>query len=192
MDSQGVEASREAHHHSAGRRGGYTLREVLVASLVVLFGCAMFAVIVSNGSGDSGGQQAAAAPLISSSAEATLAPPAPAASSMLSFAAAPLEESLTIGETGSLVVTVTNTADQPILVESIRVEVLPSAGSACRPEWFAVRPYAVEDHAPIRVPAGDSARVRLPYTMVDLVETNQDACKGITMPLLITGTGRPV
>ena len=192
MEPPAVVQPHEVHRHDSGRHGGPTFPVVLVVSFLVLSACAGFAVVMSNGSSDSGGQQAAAAPLISSSAEATLAPPAPAGPPVLNFAATPIEESFTIGATGSLVVTVTNTADQPVLLESLRVEVRQPSAAGCRPEWFAVQPYAIEDDAPITVPAGDSARVRLPYTMVDLVETNQDACKGVTLPLAITGSGRPV
>lgn len=192
MEPNAVDQAREAHRHDAGRHGGPTFPVVLVVSFLVLSACAGFAVVMSNGSIENGGPQAVAAPLVSGAAEATLAPPAPSGASVLTFTAAPLEESFTIGETGNLIVTVTNQADQPVLLESLQVDVLPPPSSACRSEWFAVQPYAVEDDAPITVPAGDSARVRLPYTMVDLVETNQDACKGVTLPLVITGSGRPV
>ncbi len=192
MDTQALIELQSTPRHGGGRHAGPTFTVVLVMSFLALSACAAFAVIMSNGPSSPGGPQAAAAPLLTSAADASIGPAEPSGSPALAFTASPLEDDVAIGESGSLVVTVANTTDVAVLMESIDVEVLQPSAPDCRPEWFAVQGYSAADDAPITVPAGDSARVRLSYTMVDLVETNQDACKGVTLPLTITGSGRPV
>jgi hypothetical protein len=169
---------------------------MLVVSLLVLSACTAFAVVMTNGPDGRAVAQAVAPPTVTGGTDVTVGAAAPTEASepsrTLQFQAALPSGPLVIGTTGSLVVTITNPYDQPIRLDSLTVAVGQPSEPGCLAEWFSVGDYSAAVDAAIQVPPHESARIPVPYTLVDLANTNQDACKGATFPLAISGSGRPV
>jgi hypothetical protein len=192
MDTSALAELASPHKHDAGRRADHAFPVMLVIAFLVLSACAAFAVIMTNGPDYRAAAEPVAPPIVTGGVSTSLGGPDPDKTpETLEFAAAMPEGSVVIGEPGRLVVTISNPHEHPIRLDSLDVTVLEPSRPGCRAEWLSVSEYAT-DTAPVTIPAKESARITLGYTLVDLVGTNQDACKGATFPLSISGSGRPV
>ena len=192
MDLTELHAVAAVHKHAGTRRPDRAFPVVLVAAFLVLSACAAFAVIMTNGPDGRAVAAPVVPPIVTGATDASLGADTPdKALEELTFAAAMPEGPVVIGEPGRLVVTVGNPHEHAIRLDSLDVQVREPSNPGCRAEWLSVGEYSADDQS-ITIPAGESARITLSYTLVDLVGTNQDACKGAEFPLSITGTGRPV
>ncbi len=190
MDAPTSTDPAPTHKHEGGARSHRGFPVMLIVAFLVLSACAGFAVIMTNGPD----YRATAVPAIGGtevSVDVDDADEAAPQESLRLTAALP-EGPVVIGVPGRLVITVTNPTDQPIILDDLAIDVLEPSRAGCRAEWFTVGVDASATAAEVRVPAGESARIPVTYTLVDLEGTNQDACKGATFPLSISGSGRPV
>lgn len=192
MDTTALVELQEPHKHSAPGRPEHAFPVVLVVSFLVLSACAGFAVIMTNGPDYRAAAQPAPTPVVSGGTSVSLSgQDSDTSLEPLAFAAAMPSGPIVIGEPGRLVVTVDNPHEHAIRLDELDVTVLEPSVPGCRAEWFTVGGWSPDD-APVTIPPGESARITLPYSLVDLVGTNQDACKGAEFPLSITGSGSPV
>lgn len=194
MDATFLAESRHEHKHEGGGRSRRHLPVLLIVSLLVLSSCATFAVIMTNGPDYRAAAEPAPIPTLTGLQSTTLSGVGGGLDKTLEplgFTAAVPQGAIRIGEQGTFVVTVDNPHAHPVLLETIDIEVLDPSIAGCRAEWLEV-----DDREPgswsVTVPAQGSARVRIPFVLVDLPTVNQDACQGADFPLSITGSGVPV
>jgi hypothetical protein len=194
MDLSALQAE---HKHRGGPTSHRAFPVVLIISFLALSACAAFAVVMTNGPD---GRAAAEAIGVSDasvqvSAEDTVDLTAEvdgAAVRSLEFRASLPSGPLVLGESGSLVITVVNPNDTAMAVQYVTVDVLPPSEQGCLAEWLTVGDYSAATDPPLSVEANGTARLVVPYLLVDLERTNQDACKGASFPLSISGSGRAV
>lgn len=194
MDLSALQAE---HKHQGGPTSHHAFPVLLVITFLVLSACAAFAVVMTNGPdgrasaevlGVSGGSlQVAAGDTVDLTAQVD-----GTAVRSLDFRASLPSGPLVLGEPGSLVITVVNPNDADITVQSVTVDVLSPTEEGCLAEWLSVGDYSAATDPPLIVGANGTARLVVPYMLVDLASTNQDACKGAAFPLSITGSGRAV
>lgn len=186
------------HKHQGGVTAHRAFPVILVISSLVLSACAAFVIAFTNGPdgrasaeamGDSDGTLEVAA---SDNVDLTARVDDNVVSRPLAFRASLPGGPLVLGEPGSLVITVINPNDVDIAVQSVVVEVGQPSDAGCRAEWLTVGDYSADRDPPLRVAADGTARLVVPSLLVDLPATNQDACKGATFPLSISGSGRAV
>jgi hypothetical protein len=197
MDTTQLHPAHPAHHHAGRRTSQRSFPIVLVVSLLALSACAAFAVVMTNGPDGRADAEVAGTSRttvnVADDVPAVSVPIGePALSQSLTFDADLASGPLVLGQPGSLVITVTNTHDEPVLLTSVDVSVLPPAVEGCRADWLDIGGYSERTDAPVRIDAGDSAQITLAYRLVNLPDVNQDACKGASFPLSIVGTGRAV
>jgi hypothetical protein len=184
------------HKHEGGRPPEHAFPVMLVVSLLVLTACTAFAVVMTNGPDGRAAAEAITPATVSGATEVTVGAAAPsdgvAPRTTLQFSASMPSGPIVIGQPGTIVVTVTNPYDEAIRLDELSVMVGDPSEPGCLADWFSIGDYSASVDSAVAVPPGESARIRVPYTLVDLVGTNQDACKGVTFPLSITGSGRPV
>lgn len=179
------------HKHEAGRQTDRTFVVLLVVSLLVLSSCAVFAVVMTNGPDYRAVAAPAPVPTLSGETATLLGGDSDKTLEPLGFTAGTANGPIVIGEPGRLVVTVDNPHDHPVVVDNLEVVVGEPDAPGCRPEWLRVDDFA-ESGQSVTVQPGDSARITISYTLVDLPNVNQDACQGVAFPLSITGSGQPV
>jgi hypothetical protein len=194
MDLSALEAS---HKHQGGPTSHHAFPVVLVITFLVLSACAAFAVVMTNGPDgqasaevlgvSDGSVQVAASDTVDLTAQVD-----GDAVRSLDFRASLPSGPLVLGEPGSLVITVVNPNDSDIVVQSVTVDVLSPSEEGCLAEWLTIGGYSAATDPPLSVAANGTARLVVPYMLVDLAATNQDACKGASFPLSITGSGRAV
>lgn len=194
MDLRALEAS---HKHRGGPTSHHAFPVVLVVTFLVLSACAAFAVVMTNGPDgrasaevlgvSDGSLRVSASDTVDLTAKVDGAVVRP-----LDFRASLPSGPLVLGEPGSLVITVVNPNDSDIVVQSVTVDVLSPSEEGCLAEWLTVGGYSAATDPPLSVDANGTARLVVPYMLVDLAATNQDACKGASFPLSITGSGRAV
>lgn len=185
------------HKHRGGPTSHHAFPAVLVISFLVLSACAAFAVVMTNGPDgraaaevlgvSDGSLQVSAGDTVDLTAQVD-----GAAVRSLDFRASLPSGPLVLGEPGSLVITVVNPNDSDIVVQTVTVDVLSPSEEGCLAEWLTVGGYSAATDPPLSVQANGTARLVVPYMLVDLAATNQDACKGASFPLSITGSGRAV
>ena len=167
---------------------------LLIVSLLVLSSCATFAVIMTNGPDYRASAEPAPIPTLEGLASATISGLGGGADKSLeplAFAAAVPSGPILLGEPGTLVITVDNPHAHPVLLEDVDVEVLQPSKPGCRTEWLRVDDFRPDRQA-VTVPAEGSTSFRVGFVLVDLPDTNQDACQGSDFPLAISGVGVPV
>ena len=194
MDLSALEVG---HKHQGGPTSHHAFPVVLVITFLVLSACPAFAVVMTNGPDgrasaevlgvSDGSVQVAATDTVDLTARVD-----GSAVRSLDFRASLPSGPLVLGEPGSLVITVVNPNDSDIVVQSVAVNVLPPSEEGCLAEWLTVGGYSAATDPPLTVAANGTARLVVPYMLVDLAATNQDACKGASFPLSITGSGRAV
>jgi hypothetical protein len=186
------------HKHHGGHTSERAFPVVLVVTFLVLSACAAFAVVMTNGPD---GRAAAEVTGVSEESlrvaamdtvDLTAQVDDSAISRPLDFRASLPSGPLVLGEPGSLVITVVNPNDSDIVVQSVVVDVLEPSDAGCLAEWLTVGGYSSATDPPLVVAANGTGRLVVPYMLVDLATTNQDACKGATFPLSISGSGRAV
>jgi hypothetical protein len=192
-----LSALQVGHKHRGGPTSHRAFPVVLVITFLVLSACAAFAVVMTNGPDgrasaevmgvSDGSLQVAAGDTV----DLTVNVDGSAVRS-LDFRASLPSGPLVLGEPGSLVITVINPNDADISVQSVTVDVLSPSEEGCLAEWLTVGGYSAATDPPLAVAANGTARLVVPYMLVDLAATNQDACKGASFPLSISGTGRAV
>jgi hypothetical protein len=190
-----LSALQTDHKHRGGPTSHRAFPVVLILAFLALSACAAFAVVMTNGpdgraaadvigvSDDS--LQVAAGDTVDLTADVD-----GTAVRSLDFRASLPSGPLVLGEPGSLVITVVNPNDAAIAVQSVTVDVLSPSEEGCLAEWLTVGGYSAATDPPLLVAANGTARLVVPYMLVDLAATNQDACKGASFPLSITGSGR--
>lgn len=194
MDLSALEVG---HNHQGGPTSHHAFPVVLIITFLVLSACAAFAVVMTDGPDgrasaevlgvSDGSLQVSASDTVDLTAQV-----AGAAVRSLDFRASLPSGPLVLGEPGSLVITVVNPNDSDIVVQSVAVDVLSPSEEGCLAEWLTVGGYEAATGPPLSVEANGTARLIVPYMLVDLAATNQDACKGASFPLSITGSGRAV
>jgi hypothetical protein len=196
-------APPHAPHKHAGRRGfRRAFPHLLVLCLLLLGACAAVAVVVSNGddgrAAGSEGVASATAPSHLTWSNTVDIPAGDGTSGGLpgsrpedepAFQASVPSGPVNLGEPGSLVVTVVNPGERPVELISIVSTVLPPTAQGCLASWLHVDDYSSASDRAVTVPGHGSASVRLAFTLVDLPDQNQDACKGATFALTLTGAG---
>lgn len=95
------------------------------------------------------------------------------------------------GQQGVLSVVAENPSDVAVALGTVSVTVGRPSQPRCLAEWLTVGRYPAHGEAPALVPAHGSTTIELPFEFVNLPDVNQDACKGATFPLTITGIGGP-
>lgn len=195
MDPRTLQPEHKHHVGHASERG---FPVVLVISFLVLSACAAFAVVMTNGQdgrasatvvGVSDGNLRVAA---GDTVDLTAQVDGSVIGQPLDFRASLPSGPLVLGEPGSLVITVVNPNDADIAVQLVTVDVLQPSEEGCLAEWLTVGGYAAATDPPLVVAADSTTRLVVPYMLVDLPTTNQDACKGASFPLSISGSGRAV
>ena len=192
-----LSALQTEHKHRGGPTSHHAFPVVLIIAFLVLSACAAFAVVMTNGPDgraaaevigvSDGTLQVSAGDTVDLTAQVD-----GAAVRSLEFRASLPSGPLVLGEPGSLVITVVNPNDSDIAVQSVTVDVLAPSEEGCLAEWLTVGGYSAATDPPLSVEANGTARLVVPYMLVDLATTNQDACKGASFPLSITGSGRAV
>lgn len=194
MDAHLLTEPRPEHKHEGGRRSRRTFPVLLVVSFLVLSSCAGFAVIMTNGPYFRAAAEPAPIPTLGGLASATISGLGGGSDKSLEpleFAAAVPSGPIRIGEPGTLVITVDNPHSHPVVIEDVDIEVLRPSASGCRADWLQIDDYQASAQ-PVTVPSDGTARITVGFTLVDLPDTNQDACQGSDFPLSITGSGVPV
>jgi hypothetical protein len=193
-----LSALHPEHKHGGGHPSERAFPVVLVVTFLVLSACAAFAVVMTNGPD---GRAAAEVTGVSDDSlsvaagdtvDLTVPVDDAFASRPLDFRASLPSGPLVLGEPGSLVITVVNPNDADIAVQSVIVDVLQPSEEGCLAEWLSIGDYSAATDPPLVVAADGTARIVVPYMLVDLATTNQDACKGASFPLSISGSGRAV
>jgi hypothetical protein len=92
----------------------------------------------------------------------------------------------------TLRVTIANPNSQDIQVLEARANIGTPSRTGCLPSWVAVAPYLYAGGPQVIVPGRGSRTLDLPIQMTNLPTTNQDACKGATFPIALTGSARQV
>ncbi len=192
-----LDPAHPAHRHSDRRASQRSFPIVLVVSLLALSACAAFAVVMTNGpdgraSAEVGGQTTTTLDVAAEPSPVSVPVGETELSQSLSFDAALPTGPLVLGQPGSLVITVTNARDVPVMLTALDIDVLPPAVEGCRADWLDVGGYSERTDPPVRIAARGSARITVSYTLVNLPDVNQDACKGASFPLSIVGSGRAV
>lgn len=186
------------HKHQGGVTAHRAFPLVLVISFLVLSACAAFVISFTNGpdgraSAEAmGASQDALEVAASDDVDLTAQVDGSVVGRPLEFRASLPSGPVVLGQPGSLVVIVVNPNDADLAVQSVVVEVGQPSEAGCRAEWLTIGDYSADRDPPLRVDADGTARLVVPYLLVDLPATNQDACKGATFPLSISGSGRAV
>ena len=194
MDTNLLAEPRHGHRHEGGGRSRQHLPALLIVTLLVLSSCATFAVLMTNGPDYQAAAEPAPIPTLTGLQSTTLSGVGGGLDKSLEplgFAAAVPEGEIRIGEPGTFVITVDNPHSHPVLLETVDIEVLEPTVPGCRAEWLRVEDFE-PGRSTVTIPAQGSARVRIPFTLVNLPTVNQDACQGADFPLSITGSGVPV
>lgn len=194
MDTNLLAEPRHGHRHEGGGRSRQHLPALLIVTLLVLSSCATFAVLMTNGPDYQAAAEPAPIPTLTGLQSTTLSGVGGGLDKSLEplgFAAAVPEGEIRIGEPGTFVITVDNPHSHPVLLETVDIEVLEPTVPGCRAEWLRVGDFEPGSSS-VTIPAQGSARVRIPFTLVNLPTVNQDACQGADFPLSITGSGVPV
>jgi hypothetical protein len=99
---------------------------------------------------------------------------------------------LSPGQPQVLHVRVNNPNNQGMQLTNLKVSVGAPSKVGCVKSWFSVGAYVyVTGHPKIIVPKNSSRIVDLAIQLVES-HTNQDTCKGATIPLGLSGTGQQV
>ncbi len=183
--------------HAGGPTSHRAFPVVLIVSFLALSACAAFAVVMTNGpdgraAAEVMGQGGGTLEVSPGQTVDLTAPVDGTVVRSLDFRASLPSGPLVLGEPGSLVITVVNPSDAEIAVQAVEVTVLPPSEEGCLAEWLTVGGYTAATDPPLVVAANGTGRLVVPYMLVDLATTNQDACKGASFPLSISGTGRAV
>ncbi len=94
-----------------------------------------------------------------------------------------------IGQSRDLVVVVRNPNDRPLTLAGVRLTPTTPSKPGCLASWVSVGSYDASRDGPVRVPAGGEASFTVPFQLLDLTSTNQNACQGATFPVRLTGSG---
>jgi hypothetical protein len=97
--------------------------------------------------------------------------------------------SLVPGVQRTMFVTVFNPNAFATQLYRVDVEVGGSSNAQCLSDWVNVGKYLYTSGAPTMINAQSSAQIELPIKLLDLPSVNQDACKGATFTLSLSGQG---
>ncbi len=97
--------------------------------------------------------------------------------------------SLVPGVQRTLFVTAFNPNPFAAQLYRVDVEVGGSSNAQCLADWVNVGNYLYTSGAPIMIGAESSTQIELPIKLLDLPAVNQDACKGATFTLSLSGQG---
>jgi hypothetical protein len=102
---------------------------------------------------------------------------------------------LTIGQTRTITVTLTNPNTVPIYVESLAVSIAPDStppGCATAPNIVLTQPSGISSATPFTVPANSSIVLPVAQSptiqLVDRPDVNQDVCKNKSFSLSYSGS----
>lgn len=191
MDTHLLAELQATHRHQARSRSERAFPVLLIVSFLVFSACAAFAVVMTNGPDGRANAEPIPVPTLVGGTSVIAGSDADKTVEPLSFTAAMPGGPVLLGEPGRLVITVTNPHAHAVQIDALDVRVQQPTTPGCRPEWLRVGDFDGRADA-VTVPAGGSARLSLPYELVDISSVNQDACKGAEFPLVISGSGRPV
>ncbi len=109
----------------------------------------------------------------------------------LALRAKVLQGPLIPGVKRPLQVTMTNLLKQRLKVTAIKVTVGKPPSSGCQKSWITTTSFkSSAKKKPIMVKARGKAKVTLSVQLKNLSSVNQDACKGIRIPLKLSATAR--
>ena len=96
------------------------------------------------------------------------------------------------GAPRTLRVVVSNPNSSAIELQRVDVAVGSPSAAGCLPSWVQVGRFRAGTDPTTVVAGNGTATISLPIELVDLATVNQDACKGSTFPLDLSGTAKQV
>lgn len=190
MDTNLLTDLHPPHKHEERRRSERAFPVLLVVSFLVFSACAAFAVVMTNGPDGRAAADPLPVPTLAGGTSVLAGQGGDKTAEALEVSATMTGGELLIGESGALVITVTNPHAHTVVIDQVDVRVQePPSAPGCKAAWLKVGSFGADDE--VQIPSGDTARLTLPYELLDLPLVNQDACKGAEFPLVISGSGRP-
>ena len=104
-----------------------------------------------------------------------------------SLAAQVTSAPLRIGSASTLLVTIKNPSTQAMRVTSLNARAVSIFNQKCKGAWIQVRRYSASATLGALVPARSTRTLRLAIRLTNLPSVNQDACKNVTLPLVLSG-----
>jgi hypothetical protein len=96
---------------------------------------------------------------------------------------------LTIGQYSTLLVTVKNSTSASLRVTALNARSVSVFNKTCKGAWLLVRRYAANAALGALVPAKSTRSIRMSIRLANLPGVNQDGCKNIKLPLVLSGQG---
>jgi hypothetical protein len=96
---------------------------------------------------------------------------------------------LTIGQYSTLLVTVKNPTTSAIRVTALNARAVSVFNKNCKGAWIQVRRYAASATLGALVPAKGQRGVRMSIRLANIPGVNQDACKSLKLPMVLSGQG---
>ena len=190
MDTHLLTDLHPPHKHEERRRSERAFPVMLVVSFLVFSACAAFAVVMTNGPDGRAQADPLPEPTLVGGTSVIAGDRTDKTTEALEVSASMSGGDLQLGESGLLVITVANPHEHAVVIDQLAVTVqAPPAAPGCNPAWLRVGAFGSDDE--VTIAPGGTARLTLPYELLDLPSVNQDACKGAEFPLLISGSGRP-
>jgi hypothetical protein len=96
---------------------------------------------------------------------------------------------LTIGQSSTLLVTVKNPTTSSLRVTALSARSVSIFNKTCKGAWVQVRRYAASATLGAFVPAKSTRSIRMSIRLANIPGVNQDGCKNIKLPLVLSGQG---
>lgn len=94
---------------------------------------------------------------------------------------------LRIGNSSTLLVTVKNPSASAMRVTSLNARAVSIFNQKCKGAWIQVRRYTASAALGAYVPPRTTRTVRLTIRLANIPGVNQDACKNVNLPIVLSG-----
>ena len=109
--------------------------------------------------------------------------------STFSLSAKVVGHPLTIGQYSTLLVTVKNPTTSSLRVTALSARSVSIFNKTCKGAWVQVRRYAASATLGALVPAKGTRSIRMSIRLANVAGVNQDGCKNVKLPLVLSGQG---